>query len=47
MRMCDTELVAGDIFVVEPNEISDPMFHEDCTIVCVKVPSVPGDKYLV
>ena len=47
MRMCGTELVAGDIFVVEPNEISDPVFHEDCTIVCVKVPSVPGDKYLL
>jgi quercetin dioxygenase-like cupin family protein len=47
MRMCGIELVAGDIFVVDPNEISDPIFHEDCQIVCVKTPSVPGDKYIV
>jgi quercetin dioxygenase-like cupin family protein len=47
MRVCDTELVAGDIFIIEPNEVADPTFHEDCTIVCVKVPSIKGDKYIV
>lgn len=47
MRLNDTELYAGDIFVIEPNEIADPIFHEDCTIVCVKVPSNTKDKYLV
>lgn len=47
MRVCDTELVSGDIFIIEPNEVADPIFHEDCTIVCVKVPSVPGDKYIL
>lgn len=45
MKMCDTYLVGGDIFVVEPNEVADPVFFEDCGIVCVKVPSVKGDKY--
>jgi quercetin dioxygenase-like cupin family protein len=47
MRVCETELVAGDTFIIEPNEIADPIFHEDCTILCVKVPSSPKDKYLV
>jgi len=47
MKICNTELVAGDIFIIEPNEIADPIFHEDCTIVCVKVPSASEDKFLV
>lgn len=47
MRLCDVELVAGDTFVIEPNEIADPIFHEDCTIVCIKTPSNTKDKYLV
>lgn len=40
-------LVEGDIFVLEPGEIADPVFLDDCEIVCVKVPSVPGDKVAV
>jgi len=47
MRLCDVELVPGDTFILEPGEIADPTFHEDCTIVCVKVPSSTKDKYLV
>lgn len=47
MKLCDVELVAGDTFILEPNEVADPIFHEDCTIVCVKVPSSTTDKYLV
>lgn len=47
MRVCGAELVSGDIFIIEPDEVADPIFHEDCTIVCVKVPSVPGDKYIL
>jgi hypothetical protein len=47
MKMCGVELVTGDTFIVEPNEIADPIFHEDCTIVCVKTPSIPTDKYIV
>jgi hypothetical protein len=35
----------GDIFVIETEEIVDPIFHEDCLILCVKVPSTPKDKY--
>lgn len=47
MTMCSIDLNAGDTFIVEPFEISDPVFHEDCVVVCIKVPSIPSDKYLV
>lgn len=40
-------LEPGDIFVFEPYQIADPVFHEDCKIVCIKTPSIIGDKYEV
>ena len=45
MTMCGKILNAGDIFIVNPGELADPVFLEDCEIVCIKTPSVPGDKY--
>jgi hypothetical protein len=33
------QLHAGDIFVLEPYEVTDPEFLEPCGIVCVKFPS--------
>ena len=47
MTLQNTHLHAGDIFVLEPGEIADPIFHTDCTIVCVKTPSVLNDKYSI
>ena len=47
MNVCDTELEEGDTFIIEPNEVADPIFYEDCTIVCIKVPGDSTDKYLV
>jgi len=47
MSVCGKYLVAGDTFTILPNEIAAPVFYEDCRIVCIKVPSIPGDKYLV
>jgi quercetin dioxygenase-like cupin family protein len=47
MYMCGVELITGDTFIVEPNEVADPIFHEDCTVLCIKTPSIPGDKYLI
>lgn len=44
MIMQGKRLKAGDIFVVEPYEVADPQFIMDCTVVCVKTPSVVGDK---
>jgi len=40
------ELISGDIFVIEPWEISDPVFLEDCETICVKFPSV-NDKVII
>jgi len=41
------ELNAGDVFVFNPDDIADPVFLQDCTVLVVKVPSLPGDKYEV
>ena len=43
MNFQDRELSTGDIFIVEPWEISNPVFHTDCAIVCVRTPSM-NDK---
>lgn len=40
-------LSAGDIFIVEPGEITKPMFLEDCEVMVVKTPSIPLDKKVV
>jgi len=45
MTICGELITPGTIFILEPNEIADPIFHEDCRVLCVKVPSIPGDKY--
>ena len=44
-KMCfnGVQLCAGDIFVVEPWQVSDPEFLEDTTVVCVRLPSI-NDK---
>ena len=36
---------AGNVFVIKPYEIADPEFLEDCKVMVIKTPSVPGDKY--
>jgi quercetin dioxygenase-like cupin family protein len=41
------EISTGDVFVFEPNEISKSEFIEDCYVIVVKTPSIPGDKYEV
>lgn len=45
MIIKETTIEPGTIFILEPNEIADPVFLEDCTVMCIKMPSVPGDKY--
>lgn len=47
MHVCGQDIVAGEVFIFEPNEVADPIFLEDCKVLCVKVPSLPGDKYEV
>lgn len=46
MTMQGKELNSGDIFIIEPWEISDPVFLEDCEIICVKFPSI-NDKKII
>lgn len=45
MTVQGKELNSGDVFVFDKGEIADPVFLEDCTVVCVKVPSIPSDKF--
>ncbi len=47
MKVCGKKIKPGQIFIIEPNEIADPIFYEDCEIVCIKTPSLPMDKYEV
>ena len=47
VRIDDEVYRRDDIFIVHPNHVVDPEFLEDCTVVCVKTPSVAGDKYEV
>ena len=37
----------NDIFVIDKEEIACPIFLEDCHILVVKIPSVPGDKIIL
>lgn len=46
MTMQGQELNSGDIFAIEPWEVTDPVFLEDCEIICVKVPS-GNDKVVI
>ena len=47
MIIQNKELNTGDIFILKPYEIADPVFIEDCTVLIVKTPSVPKDKYMI
>lgn len=46
MKLHDKIMEAGDIFVLEPWEITAPEFLEDTSIVCVKIPSINDKKPL-
>lgn len=41
------DLKSGDIFIIEPGEITRIEFLEDTTILCIKTPSIPGDKHII
>ena len=45
MSIQNTIINRNEIFILEPYEITDPIYLEDCTLLVIKVPSVPGDKY--
>jgi hypothetical protein len=45
MTISDVHLTSGDLFIIEKNEIAQPVFLTDCELIVVKVPSILGDKY--
>lgn len=47
MRIAGEVITVGDIFWFEPEDVADPEFLEDCKVLCVKRPSIIGDKYEV
>lgn len=47
MTIQNQTLSSGDIFIIYPYEISDPVFLEDCEIMVIRYPSIPKDKYLI
>lgn len=47
MFICGQEINPWEVFVFEPGEVADPVFLEDCKVLCVKVPSVTNDKYII
>lgn len=47
MIIGEKELTSGDVFTIFPYEVADPIFLEDCEVIVIKTPSVPGDKYEV
>jgi quercetin dioxygenase-like cupin family protein len=47
VRMDGHELGAGDVITLDPGEPSDFLALTDAVVVAVKLPAVPGDKYLV
>ena len=47
IRMNSGYFSQGDIIVIKPLEASDFEAVSDCSLICVKFPSSPSDKYLV
>jgi dTDP-glucose pyrophosphorylase len=47
MEINGKHLTQGQFFVLDKNQISCPIFHEDSIVICVKVPSAPYDKYSI
>lgn len=41
------EINSGEVFILNPGEIADPEFLEECEVFIIKTPSIPGDKFLV
>ena len=47
MIIQNTRLEKGDVFIIYPYEVADPVFVTDCTVLIVKTPSVTNDKYVI
>jgi len=38
---------SGDMWIYEPNEVSDVEFLTDVNLIVIRWPSIPSDKYMV
>lgn len=47
IKLQNTVLTEGSVFVIPPWEISDSEFLEDSQILIIKTPSLPKDKFIV
>lgn len=47
MIINEQELNEGDLFIIEPYEVSEPTFLTDVSLVVVRIPSIKGDKYVI
>lgn len=47
LKIQNQEINSGDVFIMLPNDISDPIFIEDCEVICIKIPGIKNDKYIV
>ena len=47
MTIQNKTIKSGDIFIFKPFEIADPEFLTDCTLIIIKTPSIPGDKFVI
>jgi quercetin dioxygenase-like cupin family protein len=47
MKIQNSEINSGDIFILYPYEVANPEFLEDCELVIVKTPSIKNDKYII
>jgi hypothetical protein len=47
MTINDVQINEGQIFVIEPYYVSEPVFLEDCELVVIKTISDEKDKYIV
>lgn len=47
MILNDILITENTIFTIHKNDIACPIFLEDCSILCIKIPSVFGDKVII
>lgn len=47
MKINNTLIKSGQIFVIKPFFIAKPTFLEDCELIIIKTPSEPGDKIII
>jgi dTDP-glucose pyrophosphorylase len=47
MIINDIEINKNQIFVIDKKVLACPIFLEDCRIICVKLPSMVGDKIII